>query len=331
LLASPEADNEVSVEVAFHTAKNWGARHENEDRCVACRDSYHPSGKARMDFHTIGIMDGHDTEIASDLVSKRLPKVISKYLKAGEPLLEAYTATMAELEDELKQVASTAGTCVNSCTVAGRFVWCANLGDCRSALVQLKAPSSTDPALGQPPAASAASGRRSGSVGVTAAPKVSSLVWMSKDQKASSPEETERIRKAGYVVEGGRCAGLEPSRTLGDFDVKMHTGKGVISIEPEVRCQELLFPEGGHPAQAILVCASDGVWDCITGQDICDLVHARKEIRKLQATIGQDAHANSRPLKDLAEDLVQFSIGRGSQDDCTAVVAMISIKNKAGS
>jgi serine/threonine protein phosphatase PrpC len=248
-------------------------------------------------------MDGHDSEAASDLVSRNLPGVICRHLKAGEPFVEAYTMTMAELENELKKLASTAGTCVNSCTVAGRFVWCANLGDCRAILVPLQVPSASPPER--------------------TAPKANSIVWLSRDQKASSPEEARRIKAAGGMVIDGRVEGLEPSRTLGDFDVKMHTRKGVISIEPEVRCYEL--GDGVSPAQAILVCATDGVWDVITGQDICDLIHARKEIRRLQSTIGVDPDCNTRPLKDLAEDLVQFSIARGSRDDCTAVVALISV------
>lgn len=286
------------VEVAVHTAKNWGGRHENEDRHMASHDNF-----GNVHFHTIGVLDGHDSDSASDMVSRMLPSVLGKQLKDGKTIEQGYTAAMVELEDGLKKIHATAGTCVNSCTVAGRWVWCANLGDCRAALIPLQVP--------ETPAQARAT-------------KVQSLVWMSKDHKANMPEEKRRIQAAGGHVVDGRVEGLEPSRTLGDFDVKMQVKKGVISIVPDVRRYEL---GEGHPgvAQAILVNATDGVWDVISGQDVCDLIHARKELAALQAAICAGDKANCQPLRDFAEDLVQFSIARGSRDDCTAVCSLISV------
>merc|ERR1719450_417230 len=112
---------------------------------------------------------------------------------------------MDDVEQALKREISTAGTCVCSCLIAGRYVWCGNLGDCRSVLIQLQAPED-----GKAPAAV----------------KVNGVFWMSKDQKASTPEESKRIAMAGGRVNGGRVEGLEPSRTLGDFDVKSATKPG---------------------------------------------------------------------------------------------------------
>ncbi|CAK0877794.1 unnamed protein product, partial [Prorocentrum cordatum] len=132
-------------------------------------------------------------------------------------------------------------------------------GDCRAALIPLHMPDAAP----------------NGKMAAASAPKVARLVWMSKDHKASSPDEYKRITELGGFVNDGRVEGLEPSRTLGDFDVKMKVKKGVISIVPEVRCQEV--SDGTSPGQAILVCATDGVWDVISGQDVCDLIHARKD------------------------------------------------------
>ncbi|EER16886.1 hypothetical protein Pmar_PMAR004738 [Perkinsus marinus ATCC 50983] len=59
--------------------------------------------------------------------------------------------------------------------------------------------------------------------------------------KASATYERRRISQAGGNVSDGRVAGvLEPSRTIGDFDVKMKIPPDVISITPEVRCVDLL-------------------------------------------------------------------------------------------
>jgi len=285
------------LEVAAYTAKNYGARHENEDRVMNLRDQH-----GKLCFQTLGVLDGHDTEAASEFVSRTLPGVASKHLKAGYPVEQAYTMTMEEVEGALKEVCATAGTCVCSCTVAGRYVWCANLGDCRSTLIRLKVPEST------------------------ASPtRALEIVWMSQDHKAGCPEEIRRIRAAGGHVMDGRVEGLEPSRTLGDFDVKTATPPGVISIVPDVRQHEL--GDGEEPAQAILVCATDGVWDVITGQDIADLIHARRELSSLQLAMfgGPIDRETLRPLRDLAEDLVRFAIAKGSHDDCTAVVALLSV------
>lgn len=292
-----KAGDKCTVEVAAYTAKNWGSRHENEDRIMTAKDAH-----GSLDFHTIGVLDGHDSEAASDAVSRMLPSVVAKHLKAGKSIEQAYTVAMAEVEDALKKVCATAGTCVCSCTIAGRFLWCANLGDCRAVLIPLEVPESA-----------------------SALTKVTGVCWMSRDHKASSPEEMRRIKEAGGMVIDGRVEGLEPSRTLGDFDVKMQVKKGVISIVPEVRQHVLGDP--GSTWQAVLVCATDGVWDVISGQDICDLIHARQELVTLQfaAQRGRATRAEVQPLRDLAEDLVQFAIARGSRDDCTAVTSLLTV------
>ncbi|CAK0877793.1 unnamed protein product, partial [Prorocentrum cordatum] len=183
-------------------------------------------------------------------------------------------------------------------------------GDCRAALIPLHMPDAAP----------------NGKMAAASAPKVARLVWMSKDHKASSPDEYKRITELGGFVNDGRVEGLEPSRTLGDFDVKMKVKKGVISIVPEVRCQEV--SDGTSPGQAILVCATDGVWDVISGQDVCDLIHARKDIVRLQLALSGEVPAGtSQPLRDFAEDLVQFAVARGSRDDCTAVAALIDVRS----
>lgn len=294
-----------NVQVTSFTAKNWGGRHDNEDRCMWESDTFEPGGVA---FHTVGVLDGHDTAAASDRVSKLLPGVVARWLKEGRSVAEAYTAAMAQCEDNLKSVHASAGTCVLSCTLAGNHVWCANLGDCRAGLFSLQVdPRSPDGEEGVP--------------AVRKVPKVERLIWLSHDHKASDPRERRRIIEAGGQVIDGRVEGLEPCRTLGDFDVKAHVKKGVISIVPEVRRAEM----GSDlcASQAILVCATDGVWDVLSGQEICDLIAARKELLELQATIHTPAPV-VKPLRELAVDLVQFAVAKGSRDDCTAVVAMIS-------
>mmetsp|Transcript_6102 Transcript_6102/g.10990 ORF Transcript_6102/g.10990 Transcript_6102/m.10990 type:complete len:373 (-) Transcript_6102:137-1255(-) len=301
------------VEVAHHTVTNWGGRHSNEDR-IMCHKDVLPRNST--DFHTVGVLDGHDSDCASDMVSRCLPPAVSSRLKAGDPVVEAYTATMADLESKLKEIHSSAGTCVLSCTIAGRYVWCANLGDCRAGLIPLEV------SEGAPPEASAALPSAPTSAAARP-PEVSQLVWVSRDHKASAPEEMRRISAAGGMVIDGRVEGLEPSRTLGDFDVKSQVKHDVISIVPEIRLWQL--GNGTEKSQALLVCGTDGIWDVLTAQDVCDIINARKELAKLQACIGTGLDLDKQVLKDIAEDLVQLSLGKGSRDDCTAVVGLISV------
>jgi serine/threonine protein phosphatase PrpC len=267
-----------------------------------------PNG--RLHFHTVGVMDGHDSDVASDLVSKCLPLEVSRLLKEGYLVVEAYKKAMEILEDKLKQVTATAGTCVLSCTLAGRFIWCANLGDCRAMLISLVVPDNLDV----------------GPEGPRQKPRIDRIVWLSKDHKASL--ERERIANLGGRVVDGRVGGLEPSRTLGDFDVKNSVNPDVISIVPEIKRHEL--GNGTEISQALIVCATDGIWDLLTGADICNLVSARNQIVDLQSAMAASTETSRTSidrsvLRTLAEDFVQFSVAKGSRDDCTAIVTFISV------
>jgi len=312
-LAQLEHQEVCNVLVASSTEQCRGGRHANEDRFVTASEST----VGGMVFHIVGIMDGHDTAAASDTVQKLLPEVVSQHLKAGKPVAEAYTLAMAELEEILRDVHPSAGTCVLSCALAGRFVWCSNLGDCRAALIRLKLQQMPD-----------------------AAPLSNGLCWLSCDHKASSATETLRIRQIGGNVFDGRVFGLEPSRTLGDFDIKQKTVDGVISIVPEVRRAEI--GDGSSVAQALLICATDGIWDVLDGEDIVDVVHGCKELGALlqqQLSLRPETEECSKdkdvqqhlpqghqqPLQELADDLVKLSKSKGSMDDCTATVMLISV------
>eukprot|EP00929_Paragymnodinium_shiwhaense_P098071 TRINITY_DN59609_c0_g2_i3.p1 TRINITY_DN59609_c0_g2~~TRINITY_DN59609_c0_g2_i3.p1 ORF type:complete len:437 (-),score=72.21 TRINITY_DN59609_c0_g2_i3:149-1459(-) len=368
------------VQADYFTALNWGGRHDNEDRPVVAQDMIM---ERSMPFSMVGVLDGHDTAEASHMVAKALPSALAPKLKEGCSVPDAYRSAMEDLEEMLKKHSPhpSAGTCVLNCLIAGRHVWCSNLGDCRAVLVFLKP---VDPMAkpngglrarqtsaernrddkqsaggavvekpeetGNPTLCGRLAGRRlsgssvrassktdkrpSGSVPAPPKAQPMRLSWLSRDHKASCPHEKERIREAGGMVIDGRVEGLEPSRTLGDFDVKLQVRKNVISIVPEVRRQAI--GDGIEPSQAVLVCATDGVWDILSGQDVCNIIGARKELGVLQSAALAEGLAGEQAagcfvtpelrlhMKELAEDLVQFSIAKGSRDDCTAVCALVT-------
>ena len=70
---------------------------------------------------------------------ERMGGLLSARLKRGQGILAAFTDVIAELEEALRVEGRSkkAGSCANSVLICGRFLWCANLGDCRAAYIAL--------------------------------------------------------------------------------------------------------------------------------------------------------------------------------------------------
>lgn len=89
---------------------------------------------------------------------------------------------------------------------------------------------------------------------------------LSQDHKASDPDEFARIQAAGGLVKFGCINGmLAVSRGLGDLDF---CSKG-FSQEPFVASPVDLRDAGNQ----FLIMASDGVWDEVSDDVACELVH----------------------------------------------------------
>eukprot|EP00391_Amoebophrya_sp_Ameob2_P001213 CAMPEP_0179005136 /NCGR_PEP_ID=MMETSP0795-20121207/13737_1 /TAXON_ID=88552 /ORGANISM="Amoebophrya sp., Strain Ameob2" /LENGTH=753 /DNA_ID=CAMNT_0020699565 /DNA_START=199 /DNA_END=2460 /DNA_ORIENTATION=- len=65
--------------------------------------------------------------------------------------------------------------------------------------------------------------------------------WLSRDFRADKTYERARMRQLGFtaIVNGRVCGCLEPSRTIGDLDIKAQIPNGVISIVPETRSVDM--------------------------------------------------------------------------------------------
>jgi serine/threonine protein phosphatase PrpC len=193
------------------------------------------------------------------------PTQAEPYIESHHPVLggdytDACTKAIDALEQNLKTQNTTSGVCILNVLNAGRHLWCGNLGDCRGAYIPIESvPTSSD----EP------SELRFGN-----------LVWISRDLKASDPQEVDRITKAGGRVIEGRVQGvLEPSRTLGDFDVKRACQKeNIISIIPEVRYHDLAADTNSRDpiGCGIILLATDGVWDFTSAKDVLEILNAHK-------------------------------------------------------
>ncbi|CAG8597815.1 13510_t:CDS:10 [Ambispora gerdemannii] len=121
---------------------------------------------------------------------------------------------------------------------------------------------------------------------------------MSEDHKPVNKEETARILKAGGFVEFGRVNGnLALSRAIGDFEFKQNENlspeEQIVTAMPETKERHL------DQDTEFLVIACDGIWDCLTSQDVVGFI--RREI-----SLGHD-------LKVACENLMERCLARDSE------------------
>jgi protein phosphatase 1L len=129
-------------------------------------------------------------------------------------------------------------------------------------------------------------------------------IQMSNDQKPTSIEEQKRINSLGGTVE--YCMGvarvngiLAVSRAFGN-----RTLRQVIRPDPEMTQRELTKDDD------FLIMASDGLWDVLRNKDVCDTCYALNN--------------NNHGPQQIAEELVNTAIARGSMDNVTCIVVRLN-------
>lgn len=108
---------------------------------------------------------------------------------------------------------------------------------------------------------------------------------LSIDHKPNLPSEKRRIERANGFVEDDRVNGmLALSRSLGDFEYKnnsiMKPEDQVITAFPEITIEKITNETD------FIICACDGIWDCMTSQDSVNFVVERLKKKKTQASLG---------------------------------------------
>ncbi|PHZ17887.1 PP2C-domain-containing protein [Rhizopus microsporus ATCC 52813] len=99
-------------------------------------------------------------------------------------------------------------------------------------------------------------------------------VPLTQDHKPKHPDEHTRIKNAGGFVENGRVNGhLALSRALGDFTFKSNTqltpDRQAVTAEPDII--EHLITD--HDEFMVLAC--DGIWDCLSSQEVVDFIRCK--------------------------------------------------------
>lgn len=156
--------------------------------------------------------------------------------------LDAYMQSPAgkkEIDKIIKQFAgdthdpnmpSMAGATANLILITKTEIYCANCGDSRSVLS-----------------------------------KKGKAKELSIDHKPQMPNEKRRIERAGGYVDDNRVNGmLALSRAFGDFEYKgdksLKQSEQIVSIIPDITVEKIT------PDCEFIVCACDGIWDCMDNQ-----------------------------------------------------------------
>lgn len=335
LPAAVAADDDAATrEWCVHAAAASvvGERHEvSEDRYVLEPDLL---GDRSVAF--FGVYDGHGGASAADYACDRLHRAVAERLRAAQWTASAKENEMHDLLSacilqaerdfcgwaERQRPPDYSGTCA-VCVLVDRHrrqVHVANTGDSKAAMFEFQ---------------------------LHAEPQRCRRASIDLSRPHTAADATERARicaVAGPSVFGPRCGtvlGLEPSRTIGDIDVKSLTDLPVVIAQPEmlsraldpVCCTVLIVASDGASAcgrrsrcaGSFIVSAPpppramtlSGMWDVLTTEEASDLV--------LHTVRGAMALGFPLPVavQQAADALVEQAIDRGSDDDITAVVAAV--------
>ncbi|KAG0005972.1 hypothetical protein BGZ65_009736 [Modicella reniformis] len=143
-------------------------------------------------------------------------------------------------------------------------------------------------------------------------------IALSTDHKPVHKGESKRIRAAGGFVESGRVKGnLALSRALGDFEYKAREDltpeDQMVTADPEIREHQLTDED------EFMVVACDGIWDCMSSQDVISFI--RKGIADriplyticeiiMDHCLASDAHSYFIGLDNMTMVIVAFLNGR---------------------
>jgi protein phosphatase 2C family protein 2/3 len=121
---------------------------------------------------------------------------------------------------------------------------------------------------------------------------------MSNDHKPVNKEESTRITKAGGFVEFGRVNGnLALSRAIGDFEFKQNPNlppeEQIVTAYPDVKREDIT------EETEFLVLACDGIWDCLSSQQVVNFI--RREI------------SSSKTLQIACENLMEKCLAKDSE------------------
>ena len=239
-----------------------------------------PSPSSPSSF--FAVYDGHGGSHASQYASRHLHRLFSKHLRSdAQDVRAAWQAAFAELGDVMTRsrrfaACGTTAACVylERRSSGSVLVHCANVGDARAVIVRL-------------PSSSSAS---------------SSSSCLTTLHTAANAEECSRIAAAGGHILLHRVNGLlAVTRALGD------TQMARAGVTPTPAVSETEVAEG---EQALLVIATDGLWDVVAEDDVREQVSSSCRAGESMAAV--------------ARRLCRAAVDRGSADNVSVIAVCIS-------
>lgn len=116
---------------------------------------------------------------------------------------------------------------------------------------------------------------------------------MSEDHKPDLDVERDRIQKAGgYIIDGRVNGNLNLSRAIGDFEYKKNTekapGEQLISAVPDIKKRTMTADD------QLMVLGCDGIWECLTNQQIADFLKDKIE----------EGKSTTKAVEDLLDEIL---------------------------
>lgn len=242
-----ETEEGESDWLRFAATSMQGWRVNMEDAHIAQKD-------IKEGVSLFGVFDGHGGKEVAKYCAAHFAEALEKNesFKAGDykKALEQTFLKMDELiqtaegqeslkmlKEEPEMTVTFAGCTANVCILTKNEVYCANAGDSRAYLHF----------------------------------EDGSTAPLSTDHKPDVATEKERIQGAGGYVRDGRVNdNLNLTRAIGDFEYKKRNDlppeRQIISAFPDVTLTKF------EKRPRLLVLGCDGIWETLSGKDICELL-----------------------------------------------------------
>ena len=228
---------------AFGLCAMQGWRMSMEDAHIV-ETNVLPETTSRDHIALYSIFDGHGGSGVAQFAGQKVASILARQQsfkegKLAQALIDAYLATDEEIALDPVLKNDHSGCTATSIVVSKlqKKLVCANSGDSRTVLCTK---GSSKP--------------------------------MSFDHKPVLLSEKSRIMAADGFVEMDRVNGnLALSRALGDFEFKSNDSLGpheqIVTCVPDIIEHNLDYEN-----DEFVILACDGIWDCLTSQECCDLV-----------------------------------------------------------
>ncbi|EFJ34528.1 hypothetical protein SELMODRAFT_405953 [Selaginella moellendorffii] len=262
---------------SYGTAGSTGHRSKQEDRVLVV--------SSHADFGVFGVFDGHGSSGASDFAANTFYPVFSRRIAEGQRLGEALQMAIEDVENMFMEKAHKqawySGSTACIAVVTPQVAIVGSVGDSR-ALVCVARKNSTTNLIEM------------------------DSTQLSKDHHPELAEERRRIEAAGGFVEFGGVNGeLAVSRVIGDMEFK------AFGVSAQANVVEYRIENSN---EEFLVLASDGIFQRMSNQDVCNTVIIARGSRAL------DHESRSGLSQVAAVMIVEDALESGSSDNLSVIV-----------